>query len=165
MILPTKVALRPRHIASSMSPLTRFHFAGHNVRLLMVPVPARSVILGSDTRVDAQGMGAKWLRSSLWITSNRPTAIRSSAGLLSGLLSVASPVGHWNPNIARQRQQAAILASLSAVRFPCPSGIRPQILCGHTHSSRQAKILDNLEVLAGKAKYGEPAVQLLLDVD
>lgn len=38
------------------------------------------------------------------------------------------------------------------------------VLCGHTHSSGRASILDNLEVLTGKAKYGEPAIQKLLEL-
>ena len=35
------------------------------------------------------------------------------------------------------------------------------VLCGHTHSSGQAQILENLVVLTGAATYGEPAIQVL----
>jgi 3',5'-cyclic AMP phosphodiesterase CpdA len=38
------------------------------------------------------------------------------------------------------------------------------VLCGHTHSFGRASILDNLEVLTGQAKYGEPIVQQVLNV-
>lgn len=33
------------------------------------------------------------------------------------------------------------------------------VLCGHTHSGGRVKILDNLEVITGKAKYGRPEIQ------
>jgi 3',5'-cyclic AMP phosphodiesterase CpdA len=38
------------------------------------------------------------------------------------------------------------------------------VLCGHTHSSGQARILNNLEVLTGKSRYGEPEIQRLVEV-
>jgi Icc-related predicted phosphoesterase len=33
------------------------------------------------------------------------------------------------------------------------------VLCGHTHSSGKANILNNLEVITGEATYGEPRIQ------
>jgi hypothetical protein len=42
---------------------------------------------------------------------------------------------------------------------------RMTVLCGHTHSAGQARVLPNLEVLTGGAAYGEPAVQRILEVD
>jgi Icc protein len=39
------------------------------------------------------------------------------------------------------------------------------VLCGHTHSSGVARILDNLVVLTGGAQYGKPALQQVLEVE
>jgi predicted phosphohydrolase len=39
------------------------------------------------------------------------------------------------------------------------------VLCGHTHSPGVASILDNLTVRTGGAEYGEPTLQLVLDLD
>lgn len=39
------------------------------------------------------------------------------------------------------------------------------VLCGHTHSSGQAQILDNLIVLTGDAEYGYPRVQRIFELD
>ncbi len=39
-----------------------------------------------------------------------------------------------------------------------------KVLCGHTHSSGVARILDNLEVLTGDAQYGEPRIQQVLEL-
>ena len=39
------------------------------------------------------------------------------------------------------------------------------VLCGHTHSSGQHCVRDNLEVLAGGAEYGHPVVQRILEVE
>jgi 3',5'-cyclic AMP phosphodiesterase CpdA len=38
------------------------------------------------------------------------------------------------------------------------------VLCGHTHSSGQAQILNNLEVLTGKSSYGELEMQQIVEV-
>jgi Icc-related predicted phosphoesterase len=38
------------------------------------------------------------------------------------------------------------------------------VLCGHTHSSGVARILDNLEVRTGGAEYGKPALQDVLEI-
>jgi hypothetical protein len=37
------------------------------------------------------------------------------------------------------------------------------VLCGHTQGAGEAEILPNLRVITGKAVYGEPVVQKLLD--
>jgi Icc protein len=37
------------------------------------------------------------------------------------------------------------------------------VLCGHTHSSGTARILDNLTVFTGEAQYGEPKLQRVLE--
>ncbi len=42
---------------------------------------------------------------------------------------------------------------------------RMTVLCGHTHSSGQAQILANLEVLTGGAEYGQPRVQQILEIE
>ncbi len=39
------------------------------------------------------------------------------------------------------------------------------VLCGHTHSSGMCRILPNLEVKTGGAKYGSPIIQEVLSVD
>lgn len=36
------------------------------------------------------------------------------------------------------------------------------VLCGHTHSSGKFQALDNLEVLTGEAKYGQPKIQKVI---
>ena len=36
------------------------------------------------------------------------------------------------------------------------------VLCGHTHSSGTAKLLDNLTVYTGGAEYGAPRHQAIL---
>jgi len=36
------------------------------------------------------------------------------------------------------------------------------VLCGHTHSFGKVKILDNLEVITGGAKYGQPKIQKVI---
>jgi 3',5'-cyclic AMP phosphodiesterase CpdA len=42
---------------------------------------------------------------------------------------------------------------------------RMTVLCGHTHSPGAARILDNLEVRTGQAKYGLPQLQQVLTVE
>jgi Icc-related predicted phosphoesterase len=44
-------------------------------------------------------------------------------------------------------------------------GHKMTVLCGHTHSSGTAQILDNLVVLTGGAQYGHPALQQILEVN
>ena len=39
------------------------------------------------------------------------------------------------------------------------------VLCGHTHGSGRAEILDNLTVLTGGAEYGEPAIQEVFEFE
>jgi Icc protein len=39
------------------------------------------------------------------------------------------------------------------------------VLCGHTHSSGSARILDNLIVHTGLAQYGEPALQRVFELE
>jgi Icc-related predicted phosphoesterase len=39
------------------------------------------------------------------------------------------------------------------------------VLCGHTHSSGHAQILDNLEVFTGEAVYGHPQIQQVLTIE
>lgn len=41
---------------------------------------------------------------------------------------------------------------------------RMTVLCGHTHSSGEAQILPNLLVKTGKAKYGVPEIQELIEI-
>ncbi len=42
---------------------------------------------------------------------------------------------------------------------------RMTVLCGHTHSSGYVQMRENLEVFTGDAKYGQPKVQRMFDVD
>jgi 3',5'-cyclic-AMP phosphodiesterase len=42
---------------------------------------------------------------------------------------------------------------------------RMTVLCGHTHSAGEARVLPNLTVLTGGARYGSPAVQRTFDVE
>lgn len=37
-----------------------------------------------------------------------------------------------------------------------------EVLCGHTHSPGSAQILDNLNVITGKASYGKPEIQKMI---
>jgi Icc-related predicted phosphoesterase len=39
------------------------------------------------------------------------------------------------------------------------------VLCGHTHSSGSARILDNLIVYTGGAQYGEPELQRVFELE
>ena len=39
------------------------------------------------------------------------------------------------------------------------------VLCGHTHSAGEARILPNLRVLTGGAEYGRPELQRVLEVE
>jgi Icc protein len=39
------------------------------------------------------------------------------------------------------------------------------VLCGHTHSSGIAQILDNLVVFTGAAEYGKPSLQKILQIE
>ena len=38
------------------------------------------------------------------------------------------------------------------------------VLCGHTHGGGRLQVMDNLQVLTGKAKYGEPEIQQILEI-
>ncbi len=38
------------------------------------------------------------------------------------------------------------------------------VLCGHTHSEGEAKVLSNLTVLTGRAEYGLPEIQKVFDI-
>jgi 3',5'-cyclic AMP phosphodiesterase CpdA len=38
------------------------------------------------------------------------------------------------------------------------------VLCGHTHTAAQARILPNLEVLTAGSEYGEPKIQRVIDL-
>jgi predicted phosphohydrolase len=42
---------------------------------------------------------------------------------------------------------------------------RMAVLCGHTHGEGLAEILPNLQVRTGKAKYGQPEIQCIMDTD
>ena len=39
------------------------------------------------------------------------------------------------------------------------------VLCGHTHGGGELQVADSLRVLTGKARYGKPAIQRVLDVE
>lgn len=38
------------------------------------------------------------------------------------------------------------------------------VLCGHTHGGGEIRVLDNLRVLTGEAKYGEPKIERILEI-
>lgn len=38
------------------------------------------------------------------------------------------------------------------------------VLCGHTHSKAEVRVLDNLTVLAAEAEYGKPKIQKILNM-
>ncbi|MDQ8183966.1 hypothetical protein [Pelagicoccus sp. SDUM812002] len=38
------------------------------------------------------------------------------------------------------------------------------VLCGHTHTQAEAKILPNLQVKTGGAEYGSPKLQIIIEV-
>ena len=44
-------------------------------------------------------------------------------------------------------------------------GKQMTVLCGHTHSSGKCRILPNLEVKTGGAKYGSPMIQEIVSID
>jgi hypothetical protein len=37
------------------------------------------------------------------------------------------------------------------------------VLCGHTHSQAEVKMLENLTVFAAQSEYGKPKIQKILD--
>ncbi|MBN2294337.1 MAG: metallophosphoesterase [Pirellulales bacterium] len=39
------------------------------------------------------------------------------------------------------------------------------VLCGHTHGGGRLQVLDNLQVLTGAAKYKEPAIQQVFEIE
>ena len=42
---------------------------------------------------------------------------------------------------------------------------RLTVLCGHTHGGGEIQVLDNLRVLTGEARYGQPAIQRILEIE
>jgi len=68
--------------------------------------------------------------------------------------------GEYLPHFACQ----VVGERLAAVMREHPEH-RMTVLCGHTHSSRVAQILDNLVVLTGGAEYGKPALQQVLEIE
>jgi hypothetical protein len=43
-------------------------------------------------------------------------------------------------------------------------GHQMTVLCGHTHGGGEAQVLLNLRVLTGDARYGQPAIQRMLEI-
>ncbi len=66
---------------------------------------------------------------------------------------------NWVPHFVCE----AVGAELKAVMKEHPDH-RMTVLCGHTHSSGHARILDNLEVFTGGATYGDPQIEQVLEV-
>jgi Icc-related predicted phosphoesterase len=58
----------------------------------------------------------------------------------------------------------AVGERLAAIMRDSP-GKTMTVLCGHTHSSGSARILDNLIVYTGQAQYGEPALQRVFELE
>lgn len=67
---------------------------------------------------------------------------------------------NWAPHFTCQAVGQVLVECMTA-RPDCTM----TVLCGHTHSPGEAKVLDNLEVLTAAAKYGEPALQQVLNVE
>ncbi len=67
---------------------------------------------------------------------------------------------NWAPHFTCQAVGAALMEIMSA-----HPDRKMTVLCGHTHSSGHARILDNLEVFTGQAVYGQPTIQRVLDID
>jgi Icc protein len=42
---------------------------------------------------------------------------------------------------------------------------RLTVLCGHTHGGGELQVLNNLRVLTGEARYGQPAIQQVLEIE
>ncbi|MCA9679474.1 MAG: metallophosphoesterase family protein [Kofleriaceae bacterium] len=66
---------------------------------------------------------------------------------------------HWLPFFACGATGEVLRAAMTA-----RPDARMTVLCGHTHSGGEAKVLPNLQVLTGGAVYGAPSVQCLLQV-
>jgi 3',5'-cyclic AMP phosphodiesterase CpdA len=65
----------------------------------------------------------------------------------------------WLPHLACVAAGTALRTAMAAQ----PDGAMT-VLCGHTHHWSNARILPNLLVLTGRAEYGAPRVQRVLDV-
>lgn len=66
---------------------------------------------------------------------------------------------NWTPHFVCQAAGVVLVELME--QFPDK---RMTVLCGHTHSRGEAEILSNLRVLTGRARYGEPEVQQVLEV-
>lgn len=66
---------------------------------------------------------------------------------------------NWAPHFVCQAMGEVLLEFM--LQHPSK---RMTVLCGHTHSSGHAHILDNLQVFTGDAKYGAPVVQQVLEI-
>ena len=66
---------------------------------------------------------------------------------------------NWAPHFVCQAVGEALKESM--LEYPEK---QMTVLCGHTHSSGQTQILDNLKVLTGKSSYGEPELQQIVEV-
>ena len=66
---------------------------------------------------------------------------------------------NWLPHFTCKAVGDALVEAMAAA-----PGRTMTVLCGHTHGGGEARILPNLRVLTGGARYGEPAVQRVFDV-
>ena len=66
----------------------------------------------------------------------------------------------WLPHFASK----SVGERLKSAMCTHPDGTMT-VLCGHTHSSGRAEILPNLTVLTGRARYGEPEIQQILEIE
>jgi len=67
---------------------------------------------------------------------------------------------HWLPHFTCKAVGDVLLEAMTAT-----SGHRMTVLCGHTHGGGEAQVLPSLRVLTGGAKYGQPVIQQVLEVD
>jgi predicted phosphohydrolase len=66
----------------------------------------------------------------------------------------------WLPHFSC-KAVGEVLAAVMVAHPACDS----TVLCGHTHSAGEAKILPNLRVVTGGAGYGRPQLQRMLEVE
>jgi hypothetical protein len=67
---------------------------------------------------------------------------------------------NWLPHFTCKAVGDALIEAMAA-----NPDHRMTVLCGHTHGGGEAQVVPNLHVLTGSARYGQPAIQQVLEVD
>jgi hypothetical protein len=65
-----------------------------------------------------------------------------------------------SPHFTRREVGEALMEAMTSA-----PNLRMTVLCGHTHTGSEAQPLPNLRVLTGAAKYGQPTVQQVVEVE